>query len=378
MKLDQIVNIMPDDKFIDNYIHMYNKFIERRISSSHLVFYEGKSPHYVKSEDRNLKFLKRTRDNYDLVLNNLDKNVKAVIFHSFNLKQTKLIQNIPAHIKKIWIFWGHEGYAVVNKFHYLDKASYLANFENRNIGLVNLVKEKLVSVLGISGKARVSRDIIKEMDYCATWIKDDFSLVHKVNPKMKYLYFSYFHTGLFEKEMRNFDYTKESRKILLGNSASPNNNHIDALNFLNKINFKGTIIVPLSYGGNNNYVEKIIELGKKLFKSDFKPLVEFMSLDEYVKIVNDCDIVWMNHIRQQAAGNLLNSFYFKKIVILNDKSYFRNTFLEWKLKFYERNILKNLELIDITDLENNHDIIDEKVSIEMNKPFFQQISQLIA
>ena len=92
--------------------------------------------------------------------------------------------------------------------------------------------------------------------------------------------------------------------ILLGNSATPTNNHLEALDLLAGRELGGRrIVVPLSYG-DPAYRDAIVERGTQLFGTDFVPLIERMPLDKYNALVAGCDVVIMNHRRQQALGNI--------------------------------------------------------------------------
>lgn len=97
--------------------------------------------------------------------------------------------------------------------------------------------------------------------------------------------------------------------ILVGNSASPTNNHIDVFHMLAKHDLGSRkVIVPLSYG-DPAYRKKLMALGKKVLGESFVPLVDFLSFDKYRALVASCNIVIMNHYRQQALGNIGAALY---------------------------------------------------------------------
>ena len=108
--------------------------------------------------------------------------------------------------------------------------------------------------------------------------------------------------------------------ILLGNSASATNNHLEAFELLQNLPIQQRkIIVPLSYG-SENYANKIINKGKKLFNFNFSPLVDFMSLHDYNEYLEQCGIVIMNHYRQQAVGNVLSMLWIGAKVFLDERN----------------------------------------------------------
>ena len=197
-----------------------------------------------------------------------------------------------------------------------------------------------------------------------------------INPNIKGLNFSYFNeTGynLLEPEASNRD---NGVNILLGNSANSTNEHSSALKQLSEIDFKGKIYCPLSYSGTEVYINNVIKLGNSLFGDRFVPLTEFLKYEEYSKIISDSDIVFMNHIRQQAVGNIFKSICLLKPVILHKKSYLRSTFLEWGLKIYDFDILKNQKLVKKPDLIKNREIVLERLDEKNNSPFFDKILEI--
>lgn len=97
--------------------------------------------------------------------------------------------------------------------------------------------------------------------------------------------------------------------ILVGNSASPTNNHIDVFHMLAKHDLGSRkVIVPLSYG-DPVYRENLMARGKEILGESFVPLVDFLPFNKYRSIVASCNVVVMNHLRQQALGNIGAALY---------------------------------------------------------------------
>lgn len=109
--------------------------------------------------------------------------------------------------------------------------------------------------------------------------------------------------------------------ILVGNSATPTNNHIEIFQALSRLHLPETtkIIVPLSYG-DACYKRKIIELGNKFFGNQFQPVTDFMDFDQYAALLKNCSVMIMNHKRQQGAGNIGVGVYLGAKVFMNSDS----------------------------------------------------------
>lgn len=105
--------------------------------------------------------------------------------------------------------------------------------------------------------------------------------------------------------------------ILLGNSATPANQHLEALTILSKSSFDfDTITLPLSYGVDG-YAEWIKRKAERLFGDKVRCLMDFLPLREYQQTVDQCGTIIMNHTRQQAIGNIFWSLKCGKRTLLN-------------------------------------------------------------
>ena len=370
--LKDVIHIMPDDKFIDDFIRMSENY--NADYSSYLILIHNE-PKYVKSQNKDINFL-RVNSEFELNQNLIDElnKCKVIILHSFNWKYLNFIKHIAKEIKVIWLFWGIDGYNAIPKSKYSSSDTLAMQYTNSLTGILKSYVRLFLNNF-IPKKQKACREIIKRVDFCATLVKDDINLAKKINPKIEELYFNYFNeTGynIFEIEKSEIS----NGNILLGNSANPSNEHSSALKHLLNINFKGKIYCPLSYSGTEVYINNVIKLGKRLFGDRFIPLTEFLKYKEYSKIISDCDIVLMNHIRQQAVGNIFKSVCLLKPVILNKKSYLRSTFFEWGIKIYDYNILTNLEIVKLSDLEKNREIVLEKLNEKHNYHFFNKIIEI--
>lgn len=109
---------------------------------------------------------------------------------------------------------------------------------------------------------------------------------------------------------------QDGLNILLGNSADPSNNHIEAMERL--LPFKDQTIkiyAPLSYG-DQNYAKKVISQGKAWFGDKFVPMTDFMPFKQYLEFLKSLDIAIFNHQRQQAMGNTITLLGMGKTVFM--------------------------------------------------------------
>lgn len=362
---------MPDDKFLDYYIIMSEKFLPGK--ASFIVLSETQELVHIKQKNANLQVLIRNDEAYKKLIKNISQT-HVVVFHSFQITWAPLIYAIPSQIKRVWLFWGYEGYDTIPKANFLDWKSNYAMYSKSLMGALRFSYNRL-KVNFILKRNDEARKIISKMDYCATWVDADYLFAKKFNPHLKFLQFNY-----YTKELMNFEEIPvqaiNHNRILLGNSGASTNNHIEALQYLHKIKYGGEIFCPLSYNASENYLMNVCLFGDKLFGSRFIPLKNFMPLNEYQEIINSCGVIWMNHKRQQAAGNLLFLFMAQKIIITDGRSPLNITFKKWGLNFFNREILKNLTAVSEKDLERNRQIILERITINENEPFFNALNDM--
>ena len=123
--------------------------------------------------------------------------------------------------------------------------------------------------------------------------------------------------------VNNEDLRATGNSILLGNSASYTNNHLELMHFLKEIGVNDrTLKVPLSYG-NSRYAKKIEKKGSSLFGSNFVAIKDYLSLEEYNKCIASCEVVVMNHLRSQGLGSTLAAIYMGARVFLNETEIYR-------------------------------------------------------
>lgn len=102
----------------------------------------------------------------------------------------------------------------------------------------------------------------------------------------------------------------EGPDILIGNSATPSNNHLDVLLQMRGLDMIGRkIVLPLSYG-DTAYAEAVADRALSLFGADqVEILRDWMPIADYNKVLDRCGIAVMNHVRGQAMGNISSMLY---------------------------------------------------------------------
>jgi hypothetical protein len=108
--------------------------------------------------------------------------------------------------------------------------------------------------------------------------------------------------------------------ILIGNSATATNNHIELFDLLGTLDLGDRrLIAPLSYG-DQDYADEIERIGRQRFGERFVPLRQYMSLEEYHETIRTCGTLVMNHVRQQAGSTIAAALYKGARVFLRDEN----------------------------------------------------------
>jgi dTDP-N-acetylfucosamine:lipid II N-acetylfucosaminyltransferase len=155
--------------------------------------------------------------------------------------------------------------------------------------------------------------------------------------------------------------------VLLGNSADPSNHHIEALRLMSRFNKeKLRIICPLSYYSDEFYINDVISVGSNLFGNKFHAITDFISKEEYIKLLSITDICIMNHDRQQALGNIIPLIY------LGKKIYLRKDITTYS--FLKNNNLAIFEIEDIIKTNWVDFIHFDKINKSKNKEIIYSIA----
>lgn len=164
--------------------------------------------------------------------------------------------------------------------------------------------------------------------------------------------------------------------ILLGNSASYTNNHIEALETLshNKEDIK-KIVCPLSYGGNKSYVRRVMQMGESLFGDKFIPLVEFMEKEQYFELLRTVDIGVFNYSRQEGLGNIWSLMLSGKTIYMRMPTSTTSFFRRNGIKVLDIEELKHEKIRRLSqdELRDNIRLLEPLINVEASMKRWNEI-----
>ena len=304
-----ILNIIPDDKFVP---FLQGLFDEASPGDSlwRVVTDKPKSAYSVQTD--NTEIINFEYYDSEEFINDLQV-VNCVIFHSLTLSirhKLLLLSRIPKNMPIVWRGWGFDyyGFLEANGLRLiLPETSSLIKKPSvmRRVFAKPLTKNILRAIYSKTLGEIIKNKFVARINYFSCCVPDDYEALQRALPNLKarFIPLNYYSAeDVFLHGDNLQDLTGSD--ILLGNSSTATNNHIEIMRVLSKLGMHGRkVIVPLSYG-DMEYREKVIQAGEKLLGESFIPLKSYMSLSEYNQAVSNCGNLIMNHIRQQAMGNI--------------------------------------------------------------------------
>ncbi len=294
----RVLHIAQDDKFFDS---VFATWEHNELFLNSAIFVTDK-PEYqfqrIKSHD-SVELLW----NHKMVKDRLERNdYDIVFFYSMPSSNFSLFKYIPKDKILIWWGWGfdlYDEYPGISPLIKLDlfkplTDAYKPPTSNNIIHYLSRLRFALKKPL----IERKRSQIISRIDYFQPVVRSEYNLMCKNVKCFRAKEFYYKLYGCYEYVTQ----TKLAKgNILLGNSATPTNNHLDVLQYVLKYKHpEQKIIIPLNYG-NSDYRDW---LKARIHDDSIVPIYDFLPKDEYFEIVNSCTYAIFGTIRQQAMGTI--------------------------------------------------------------------------
>ncbi|WP_436517195.1 TDP-N-acetylfucosamine:lipid II N-acetylfucosaminyltransferase [Ekhidna sp. To15] len=312
-----------------------------------------------------------------------------IVVHFMDIRWFELLSIIPENTTVVWIFWGGDGYSLPKMSEDLyDKYTSRRLKDQSTVSKLDKMKADLgiksaLSIPFITSllfetlrKSKISKDsnqvreaLFTRVNYCGTFLKEDYELLHSKYPFQMNWTDARFIS--LERLIGSIDAEPCSgNHILLGNSCTMENNHVDAIEVIRQLEIDEgqEVICPLSYGKDlGKYRDWVIEDGKKSLGESFKPLVELMPLNEYTRILRSCSFAIMYHNRQQAFNNILALIYLGVKVYLKPN----NTIYSY-LKRIGCNVFSTNKLNETKKLQPLSEVMADENRQVLRKEFSQE------
>lgn len=254
--------------------------------------------------------------------------ITSVLIHLLNLRKIHFVNKLGlGKVPVYWIIWGADLY---NKL-LMPKGYELFDPEGTYCRRRKLWSALYSPIAFFQNKQRVNKTIgfiQNRVDYLVTdTTENDYDVLLHYFPELKgkpWRDFFYYPIDQILGDM--IEATVQGNNIMIGNSGSLTNNHEYAMRHLTSMEINDReVIVPLSYSGKKKYLQSVIREGKSLLGDRFRPLLCFMPLSEYNKLLTSVNVAIYGNWRQEAIGNIIITLYLGAKVFISN----RNPILEW-------------------------------------------------
>jgi hypothetical protein len=320
----RIAHFVRDEKFTDS---AYKQFEAIKPKSS---------VYYIVSESHTLRYIREAKVQFvsnktilsKMFVNDLGE-FDLVIFHSLNREHIKIAAKISkrkVRAKMIWIGMGYDYYDLIypdKNLLLLEKTSkYISSLEENEFSIS--LKRHIKSIIKHDVRLKKEKiQAIQNIDYFSPVLPNEYELVRRAvtgNIMPGQIRWNY---GINSKLVDNTNAPLVNKKgidMLVGNSGYPTNNHLEAFDLLQSTDDqRGKIICPLNYG-DEGYIEMVVDKGGVIFGDSFIPILEFMHYPKYIERIQACSVAVMNHVRQQAGGNVLAMLHMGATVFLREEN----------------------------------------------------------
>ncbi|HMG93913.1 MAG TPA: TDP-N-acetylfucosamine:lipid II N-acetylfucosaminyltransferase [Chryseolinea sp.] len=216
-----------------------------------------------------------------------------------------------------WLPWGGDIYNLPSLDHLCYEPLTYMQYIKKNKSFGQILYELKVLIFNSAFKKRAYSKVANIM----TWMEQEYQFaLHHLPVQAKHKFFFYENQFPYSDldSIQSSTTTRDRLSLIIGNSGSPTNNHLDTVSFLEKHKIGADLIVPVSYG-DKNYISF---LKKRLtYKYGALEFVDrYMQFHEYIRFLADADGLVMNTIRPQGYGNIFMMLYLNKAVFFNERN----------------------------------------------------------
>lgn len=357
----KILHLISDDKFLDSHIGRWDNSEEQ-----HTFVYLRPDHNYKGKNERRLRKIKPFSPEYYSLIEEAEQ-YDIIFIYMMNLHKAYLVNRMKRKPIVIWHFYGAEIY---NRHPFRQQIvsqstkGLLAGSKWKKLrkGLIylNLIK---TAFLTRSRLPAAEVDIaIRNTDYFCWYNKAEYQQLRKQIPDLP----PFLQLPYATKLVRTNLGSGKKDQVLVGNSRTPANNHIDTLLLLQEAKYTGKVLMPFNYGSDAVY-ERCLRNALRNISLDITLLEGFVKYEEYVELITQCSAGVFNSYRQMALGNIFIMLINGVKVYLNE----RNATFEWLVNegFYVFSVDKCLK----SDVMHN-DLVLTSGQMEHNRDVFRKFA----
>lgn len=219
-----------------------------------------------------------------------------------------------------WAVWGADLYNLPFNQKNLYESLTLARFVSKSFSWNEFLYRAKVSLLHDPYRDAAYRKVSNIL----TWMTTEYEFASRnlrtLNADHQFFF--------YENQLPYRDLDKISRSIrsskrvptyILGNSSTPELNHVDVVAWMQEHGVKANLQIPVSYG-DTRYTS-FLKKNVSFYTGGTLEFVDrYMNIQDYLQFLNSADGLIMNNIRPQGYGNIFMMMYLGKPVFLNPKN----------------------------------------------------------
>jgi hypothetical protein len=310
------LHIAPDNVFINKF---YENLQELGLSENNKIV--------IRTNNRELKHVKHHHPFaplYSREFNHLVNDTSSyskVFIHFF----TPLLFRWVAtnNFRQLgWMIWGADLYNLPFLKTPLYESQTLRNYVRGTFSIQNLLYRAKVKVL----QERWKEAAYEKIDHILTWMKSEYDFARQNIPSLKGEHRFFFYENevpyhALDQLVVPGDVTNAGDRpnYIIGNSSTPELNHVDAISLLQAQGVKAHLHLPVAYGdlSYREYLKKSLDF---YTGGDIHFMEDYLGFEDYVRFLSRADGLIMNNVRPQGYGNILMMMYLGKQIFMNEKN----------------------------------------------------------
>ena len=270
-----------------------------------------------------------------------------IVLHNFYVIPSKYISKIHPSIVVVWFSWGYDIYnnpfpdyplIKIKNQEIATETSLLAKLKDFWRELKQ-DKNELIYYYRFGGKEKrkIFEAAVHRIDYYSGVFPEEYDLIKKRKIlRAKPFLFNYVEKNdIYLKEALDEPILHPGNNIQVGHNGYAFLNHIDAFRRLSKFSINNRkVICPLSYCAVPEYLQKVLDEGKLIFKENFVPILDFMPREKYLELLSSVGYIVLNVKRQCGVGNIMIGIWHGAKVFMPKNSMNYKHFIKMGVKVF--------------------------------------------
>lgn len=245
-----------------------------------------------------------------------------VVLYGLNGTKSYIANRLPKKVQTAWFFYGYELYKGRTYYSELTLAADSPGvFPICRDMFLEIARKIRSSILKQQDSNEEFNRAVRRIDYFLCLSRDEYDLLKSMIPELPQ-----FVQRPYESCDRNYIPKAISNPVVvLGNSKSPYNNHLDLIQMVSESENAGKyrFVILFNYGEENRYAEEVRKSARKC--ADITLIEQLMPREEFRSFYSNVSALVINSYRQMAVANVLEALRVGAKIYLNKK----NIVLQW-------------------------------------------------